>query len=125
MVFDFQSGVFAWAAIPSGPGGDGRFYAQAQWAAPSEKGLVYECYTLLTPFIGPVVGTQWPWWEPPDSPMPATPDEYYPLDIARHAGMRLTESTPSTNLLFVDGHVDLVSPKQAHYALTFNPAAAP
>jgi prepilin-type N-terminal cleavage/methylation domain-containing protein/prepilin-type processing-associated H-X9-DG protein len=120
-----QDGLFAWAAIPWDPVADGRFYAQAQWAAPSQKGLVYESYKALTPFIGPVVGTQWPWWEPPEDPMPSTPDADYPLDIARHAGLRLTENTPSTNLLFVDGHVELVSPKQAHYALTFNPGAAP
>jgi prepilin-type N-terminal cleavage/methylation domain-containing protein/prepilin-type processing-associated H-X9-DG protein len=120
-----ENGMPAWAAVPFGSTPPiGRFYLQTEWVLPSEKGLVYESHMWRPWGIGTMVPRGWPWWDPRTDPMPQSPGDY-PVDYPRHAGGRITENTPSSNVLFVDGHVDLLSPKQAHYALTFYSEAAP
>jgi prepilin-type processing-associated H-X9-DG protein len=119
-----DDGGMGWAIIAFDPNGDGQFYRQTQWAAPTEKGLVYESHTLGGPLGTGDLGT-WPWWPDPDASMPSKPIGGYTLDFARHAGPRVGENRPSTNVLFVDGHVAMLSPKQAHYAMSFSPGAAP
>jgi prepilin-type processing-associated H-X9-DG protein len=115
----------AWATIPSSKTPIiGRFYLQTEWALPSEKALVFESHYWQPWGLGPKVPMGWPWWDPPEDPMPQSPG-YYPVDYPRHAGRRIDQGAPSSNVLFVDGHVDMLSPKQAHYAITMEQNAAP
>jgi prepilin-type processing-associated H-X9-DG protein len=120
-----DNGGPAYAIVPqwtSPP--QGRFYLQTEWALPSETALVYESHRWQPDGLGPMAPLAWPWWDPPTDPMPQSPG-YYTVDYPRHAGRRITENTPSSNVLFVDGHVDFLSPRQAHFALTHWVEAAP
>jgi prepilin-type processing-associated H-X9-DG protein len=120
-----QDGGVAWAWVPFCTQPPmGRFYLQTEWTLPSEKALIYESHRWDEYCLPAMVPFGWPWWDPRTDPMPQSPGDY-PVDYPRHAGGRITESTPSSNVLFVDGHVDLLSPKQVHYAITFYFAAAP
>ncbi|MGB7157647.1 MAG: hypothetical protein WBD40_06250 [Tepidisphaeraceae bacterium] len=111
------------------PRDGGWYWKQSQWKRSAERCLVAD----NTHRDMSVTPSNMPWWSNLVSggtswagkEMPPVPDIWtFTLDFNRHGknaiGNKYTE--PSMNMLFVDGHAATVSCKQAHYAVSFNPA---
>jgi prepilin-type N-terminal cleavage/methylation domain-containing protein/prepilin-type processing-associated H-X9-DG protein len=120
------NGVTNWALRTSAAtNGEGWFFKQTQWKRPAERCLLYD-----STFANTSVVTTWPWWTPATAPMPAHPDGLiFTPDFNRHSRTGKPGTTKGTdkslNMLFCDGHADLVSAKQAAFAIRFAAAAAP
>lgn len=112
LLYEVSGGRWSWALFPMVDGRDGHFYRQSQWSRPSEKALVFDNW-------GPMLGIAVP---PQPEDMPVTGDRsVLSLDYKRHSAPRgaYTWGTRGTNVLFVDGHVDLLSVRDAYRAIMF------
>ena len=100
----------------------GWYYKAAQWKDPGNRALVFDnTHALCT-------ASKWPWWVPVTAKMPVKPTA---LDLASGAGFTPDfnrhgprqrankENDLSINMLFCDGHVDLVSARQAYKAIRY------
>lgn len=117
--FDPNTGNMKIASISGLPFNSGVFARPAQWTHPSEKLLVSDSVTLTH------TAWPWPWWEPPNRPMPSRPDpQTFTPDFTRHPpffSRSPSPNAPAINTLFADLHVELISARQAHHAITFQP----
>ena len=96
----------------------GWYYKASQWKRSGERCLVYDSIHVNTS-----VSASWPWWTPATNPMPENPDALvFTPDYNRHTkkNKRVSGQEPSINMLFCDGHADVVSARQASHAIRFN-----
>lgn len=121
-----RNGVTNWALrTTSATLGEGWFFKQSQWKRPAERALLYD-----STFANTSVTTNWPWWTPTTAPMPPHPDgTIFTPDFNRHSRTgkpgTAKASDRTLNMLFCDGHAELVSAKEAAFAIRFAAAAAP
>jgi prepilin-type processing-associated H-X9-DG protein len=100
------------------PGG---FFKYTQWTRQSERALLFE--SIVDHNWG--AGSTWPFAPTTATPFPKTPSggvANFPIDFNRHGRYRSgnKQNDPSLNVLFCDGHADLLSCRQAWTAIRFN-----
>ncbi|HSH93806.1 MAG TPA: prepilin-type N-terminal cleavage/methylation domain-containing protein [Roseimicrobium sp.] len=97
---------------------NGWYYRASQWRRPAERGLVGDSVASQLA----IATSTWPWWTPTTSQMPLIPDvAKFTLDFNRHSstGKGTSVSTASINMLYCDGHVSVVSAREAFRAIRF------
>lgn len=116
--------VMLMATDSFGPMIRGTWTRSSQWTKPAQRALVMDSAGIN------LAANTWPWWANPTGPMPAKPTRStFSPDYTRHnsSGMRSGSSSgglaevPAINVLFVDMHVDLLSARESHRAVTFQP----
>jgi len=93
-----------------------------QWRQPAERCLLSDSISNQFLVLTNSVTGGWPWWTPATAPMPPLPNTgSFTPDFNRHSsrGKGTSESTPSINMLFCDGHVGVVSAREAFRAIRF------
>jgi len=109
-------GVEDWACRFNVFGLDGWYFRASQWTNGSQRCLIFDSITADASFAG------WPWWSG-NGPMPDVPHIVnFSADFNRHSGRTrgTRESTPSVNILYCDGHVELTSARAANYSVLFS-----
>lgn len=101
----------------------GKFFKQVQYSRPSERALLTEAihpYEMAT--------YEWPFQPEGTLAFPERPTNgwsapaFFTLDFNRHSkvGKGTSQSTPSMNVLFCDGHASTVSAREAFRAMRFD-----
>lgn len=108
-------GLREWVCRFNVNGLDGWYFRASQWSRSAERCLVYDSISADSSVSG------WPWW-PGSGPMPPVPHPInFTPDFNRHGrrSMATPESEPSVNVLFCDGHVELLSARRTAYSILF------
>jgi prepilin-type N-terminal cleavage/methylation domain-containing protein/prepilin-type processing-associated H-X9-DG protein len=101
----------------SGLSASGWYYKKTHWKDGANRALIFDSVA----YAGSMSGS-WPWWFPTTAPMPAVPNAaLFPVDYNRHGPTpyRNRESTLTVNMLYCDGHADLVSARQAFRSIRY------